>query len=176
MTYTEENMAAAIVRSIFTPTRYNCIVNVSFGFLNHEADLLVMNENCRLYEVEIKTSLADLKADFKKKHGHEDRKVERLFYAVPTPLLEAAQNIIPEQFGIIAVEDAGKGCKYPCLYATRVRNAAKLRDYPLNVHQVIQLLRLGTMRFWTRHRYEDPLLDIMDDKEPEKKEIQLDLF
>lgn len=176
MTYTEENMAAAIVRSIFTPTRYNCIVNVSFGFLNHEADLLVMNENCRLYEVEIKTSLADLKADFKKPHGHEDRKVERLYYAVPVTLLEKAQEIIPEQFGIISVENKGKNCAFPCLVAERVRNAAKLRDYPLNVHQVIQLLRLGTMRFWTRHRYEDPLLDVMDGNEPEKKEIQLDLL
>lgn len=154
MTYTEEKMAAAVVR-MFNPTRYNCIVNVSYGFLNHEADLLVMNKNCRLYEVEIKTSLADLKADFKKSHGHEDKKVERLYYAVPYSLLEKAQKSIPAQYGIISVKDNGKGCAYPCLLAERVRDAAKLRDYPLNDHQVIQLLRLGTMRFWTRHRYEE---------------------
>lgn len=175
MTFTEESMAAAVVQNVFDPMRYNCVVNVSYGFLNHEADLLVMNGTRRLYEVEIKISLADLKADFKKPHGHEDKKVERLFYAVPEPLLKAAQEIIPEQYGIIIV-CATRLPNFAYLSARRVRDAKKLRDYKLDDNQTIILLRLGTMRYWTRRRHKDPLLDILDGKEPEKKELQLELF
>lgn len=175
MTYTELNMAAAIVRRIFDPTRYCCIVNVSYGFLNHEADLLILNGTNRLYEVEIKTTLADLRADFKKSHGHNDKKIERLYYAVPAPLLEKAKEIIPEQFGIISVTLE----KFPHHYsfdAERVRDAKKLRDYKLNEHQIIQLLRLGTMRYWTRHCYEWSVMEELDETEAIKKEIQLELF
>ncbi len=175
MTYTEESMAAAIVRRLFDATRYSCVVNVSYGFLNHEADLIIMNGTRRLYEVEIKTTLADLKADFKKKHHHDDPKIERLFYAVPAPLLEKAQQIIPEQYGIISV-NLERRPRFNFLTAERVREAKKLREYQLDPTQVIQLLRLGTMRYWTRRRYESTELDILDGVEPSKKELQLELF
>lgn len=175
MTYTEERMAAEIARFLFDATRYSCVVNVSYGFLNHEADMLIMNGTRRLYEVEIKTTLADLKADFKKNHGHNDPKIERLFYAVPAPLLEKAQHIIPEQYGIISV-NLERLPHFNLLSAERVREAKKLRDYQLNDKQVIQLLRLGTMRYWTRRRYESTEPDMLDGVEPRKKELQLELF
>lgn len=149
--FTEYNMAAAIVGSVFPFLRYSCVPNVSYGFLNHEADLLVMNGNRRLYEVEIKVSLSDLRADFKKHHGHNDKRVSRLFYAVPEPLLLKAKELIPDEFGIIEVYAIERPHSF-LLRARRVREAKKMRDYKLNDAEVCNLLRLGNMRYWSRNR------------------------
>ena len=47
--------------------RTNIIVpNLSWGFFNHEADLISVDKNGYLTEVEIKRSFEDFKADFKK--------------------------------------------------------------------------------------------------------------
>lgn len=144
-----QDIAAAIVGSVFPILRYSCVPNVSYGFLNHEADLLVMNENRRLYEVEIKISLSDLRADFKKRHGHNDKRISRLFYAIPEPLLSRAKELIPDECGIIEVYAIERPHAF-LIHARRVRQAKKLRDYKLNDAEVCKLLRLGNMRYWTR--------------------------
>lgn len=60
--------------------RANVIVpKVSWGLLNHEADLLIMNKTGYLTEIEIKRSWADFLADFRKKHTHDDSKVSWLY-------------------------------------------------------------------------------------------------
>lgn len=62
------------------------VPNVSWGFLNHEADLLVMSKSRLLTEVEIKRSWADFKADFKKAHDHSHPLIARFYYAVPSSI------------------------------------------------------------------------------------------
>ena len=44
--------------------------------VNHECDMLIVTKNRYLTEVEIKISLSDLKADFKKKHQHKDKNIK----------------------------------------------------------------------------------------------------
>ena len=53
------------------------VPNLSWGLLNHEADLAIINKSGYLTEVEIKRSFADFMADFKKEHGHKDERVYR---------------------------------------------------------------------------------------------------
>lgn len=70
--------------------RTNIIVpNLSWGFLNHEADLISVDKNGYLTEVEIKRSFEDFKADFKKKNYHDtDERVYRFGYFVPKSILK----------------------------------------------------------------------------------------
>lgn len=73
--------------------RQNLVVpNCDWGFLNHEADLLVMSKARYLTEIEIKRTWADFMADFKKKHTHYDRKLSHFYYAVPLSISERVFN------------------------------------------------------------------------------------
>lgn len=73
--------------------RRNLVVpNCDWGFLNHEADLLVLTQAKHLIEIEIKRTWADFMADFKKKHTHYDRKLSYFYYAVPLSIAERAFN------------------------------------------------------------------------------------
>lgn len=57
----------SIIVAYLGGVRTNIIVpNLSWGFLNHEADLIAVDKNGYLTEVEIKRSFEDFKADFKK--------------------------------------------------------------------------------------------------------------
>lgn len=99
---TEAIIQKALAR--FYDPRKNIIVpNVSWSFFNHEVDLLVISKAGYGTEIEIKVSMADLKKDFsKKKHTKVRPKLlSRLFYCVPTAMVDAAKQIVPEQFGIM---------------------------------------------------------------------------
>ncbi len=69
--------------------RRNVVVpNVSWGLLNYEADFVSMSKSGYLTEVEIKRSWQDFKADFQKKHLHNDPRVSYFFYCVPKSIKE----------------------------------------------------------------------------------------
>lgn len=72
------------------------IPNVDWGFLNHEADLLILSKAKYLTEVEIKRSWSDFLADFKKDHKHKDRKLSYFYYAVPISIGEKVFNYLYE--------------------------------------------------------------------------------
>lgn len=70
---TIDEIELAIVNSGIFNKRNDIIVpNVSWGLLNHEADMVVMTKSGYLTEIEIKRSWEDFKADFKKPHEHKD--------------------------------------------------------------------------------------------------------
>jgi hypothetical protein len=64
--------------------------NLSWGLLNHEADLCIINKTGFLTEIEIKRSLEDLKKDFKKKEYHNDDRVSSFYYCLPISIKEKA--------------------------------------------------------------------------------------
>jgi hypothetical protein len=136
-------------------TRKNIIVcNVSFGLLDYEADMLILNRTGYLTEIEIKRSLSDLKADFGKKHKHDDKKVKEFYYCIPDTLLEDCIALCHENkqpiTGIITyTEDAVLRTYYrialSCVYG-------ELEPYfsgrKLFLEEQLQLARLGVMRMW----------------------------
>jgi hypothetical protein len=72
---------------------HTIVPNVSWGLgLRHECDMLVLDKKGQFTEIEIKISLADLKADFKKPHGHASKIITRLVYAIPKDMLEKSSN------------------------------------------------------------------------------------
>lgn len=85
--------------------RQNLVVpNVSWGFKgHHEMDLVVLTKSGFLYEIEIKVSMSDLRADAHKSHGHRSSIVKYLYFAVPEKLWPRAEAHIPEHAGVLVV-------------------------------------------------------------------------
>ena len=121
--------------------RINLIVpNVSWGLWLHECDLLVVTKAGYCYEVEIKISLSDLKADAKKSHGHKSKMIRKLYFAIPEYLTDAIEHI-PENAGILIISARGQ-CKM-------FRDAATNSEAPkLTEKERYQVARLGTMRIF----------------------------
>ena len=135
-------------------TRVNLIVpNISRGMGLHECDLLIITKNNYAYEVEIKVSLSDLKKDVEKQHNHGmtvpkvfeglipvNDKIRELYFAIPNYLLKY-QHYIPEQAGIITVEEGGR-CE-------TIREAKIKSEYRFTDDEKFNVARLGTMRIWS---------------------------
>lgn len=133
----------AVVRH-FNP-RMNVIVpNVYWGLgFNYELDLLILRESGFCVEVEIKTSLSDVKADLKKSSSaHNSNKIRQLYFAIPEYLYEKAKDFIPERAGILTINKD---------LLTTLRRAAKLNKTArrLTPAEISKLYELGIMRIWT---------------------------
>lgn len=129
---------------------YTIVPNISHGLLGrHEADLLCYH-NGKFTEVEIKISASDLKADFKKQHGHQHKYITRLIYAMPHKLCEKYADIIPKQHGIISVTwHQYRGC-YLASWYRQARHSSKV---VIPQSFIEKFMSLGCMRIWTlKHR------------------------
>ena len=117
------------------------------NIVNHECDMFIVTKNQYLTEVEIKISLSDLKADFKKEHQHKDENIKNFYYAFPEEMKEKALELIPKECGIlIAVE---KKCSIPyrtieCYRKPKINKEAK----PVNDIVLSKIYRLGYLRYW----------------------------
>jgi hypothetical protein len=139
-------MEVAIAK-YFGIRKHITVPNVSWGFFNHECDLFLIRSSGFGFEVEIKRSKSDMVADFKKKHGHKDRRnrIVQLYYAFPLELLPKVENLVPEDCGIITVEYYGdRG------YARMHREAKRRKGAKrLTTAEQLKIARLGTLRIWT---------------------------
>ena len=126
------------------------IPNISFGFNIHECDLLIVNPNRFLYEVEIKTSFSDFKADFKKIHQHADRRnrIKGFYYAVPEYLVERVRPLLPEHAGLIVVESREFGQRAEVLKRCKYSKTVK----PITDSDLMTLQRLALLRLWEYKR------------------------
>ena len=123
--------------------RVNIIVpNVWWGLgMNHECDLFVLTPAGFAYEVEIKTSKSDLKADLKKRHRHDSKLIKKLYFAVPKKL-ETCVELIPAHAGVLIV--------YPSGHVLKTREAEN-NKYAIRIPEAKKhkLLHLGLMRVWS---------------------------
>lgn len=129
---------------------YTIVPNVSWGLgLHHECDMLALDKDGRFTEIEIKISMSDLRADFRKKHGHRSKYISRLVYAIPDVMVEKSLELIPRDCGIISVhliENYGvRGFE-----ARWVRRAKHNRNAEMVPQSVINKFhQLGCMRIWS---------------------------
>ena len=127
--------------------RKNLIVpNVSWGFgLKYEADLMILTDSGCLYEVELKVTKSDMKAEKKKYRAHSCRYVKYLFYAFPEQYLETAVEIFPEDAGLLVATTLKNGS-----IRINLKRKPKQREYEkLTIEKKFQLARLGAMRIWS---------------------------
>jgi hypothetical protein len=138
--------------------RENTVVpNVSWGLGVHECDILVLDKQDRLTEIEIKVTVADMKADAKKEHGHKSKIISRLAYAFPTEILDKCTPLVPQGAGIIAVDTVTKSSRYPGLDLKRPAYKARWvrrckhdpNKSPIRNDTARKLMHLGCMRIWS---------------------------
>lgn len=143
-----EEVELAVVK-FFEKTAELIVPNVSWGLdLNYEADLMILSKGDYLYEVEIKVSKSDMKADLKKHMAHSCIYVKRLYYAFPEELLELALQILPEDVGLLSVYCDRNG-------HTRLDEKRKPKDresIKMPLLKQYKLARLGALRIWNLKR------------------------
>ena len=132
--------------------RQNLIVpNISnqMGLVAFETDMLVLKPSGLAYGFEIKTSLSDLKADFKKpQHTNIDNNLKRYFgkfyhfyFAVPEMLKEKALELLPAHIGLYVLEIIDSKKRFYC-----AKKSPTLSKYRWNDKERFEVARLGTMR------------------------------
>ena len=127
------------------------VPNVLLG--SYEADFITITKSDYLIEVEIKISISDFRADFKKKHYHDCPEVKKLYYALPKELYEKHNSEIDESCdrtgaGIILIETRilPNGNTYYDI--DRFAKEPKPRRVkPLTVYQKLNFARLGCLRW-----------------------------
>lgn len=122
--------------------RRNYIVpNVHWGLNLHECDILVVTKAGYATEVEIKVSVADMRADFDKPHGHRSNRIKQLYYCVPQPLQEKILPLVPEHAGLLVVNP--RSCQITCVKPAVTKQSLAFKEY-----EIRKLLELGTLRIW----------------------------
>jgi hypothetical protein len=125
MTHTEGSICEILMRR-FDGAKY-LVPNVYFFKHDWETDLLVVQQSGYTYDIEIKVTKADFKADQKKIHKHQilkdgaytkyftrcgfeeqeqviyNRRPNRFYYAVPRDLISVEE--VPAYAGLICVDD-----------------------------------------------------------------------
>ncbi|MCK5450226.1 MAG: MmcB family DNA repair protein [Candidatus Omnitrophica bacterium] len=139
------------VVEFFNPRQNLIVPNVWWSYFKHECDLLVLTKSNYAYEIEIKTTLSDLKKDLLKKHGHYDHKIKRLYFAIPESLEKHIVHI-PERAGVLAVKPRQgrtfSGEKIIYTHLSVLRKAKDTSKYKFSNEDRYNLARLGTMRVW----------------------------
>lgn len=117
----------------------------------YEADFVYINKNDYLTEVEVKISVDDFKADFKKKHYHDSTDVRSLYYALPKDLYNANKDLFKS---MAAERGAGIIVVAGCRTCQIVQRAVIRREVkPLGTWQMLYYMRLGCLK-WFKPQYE----------------------
>lgn len=139
--------------------RVNLIVPcVSWGMGIHECDLFILSQAGYATEVEIKISLADLKADAKKWHGHRSTRIKRLYFAFPLALGNkhpvTITALVPERAGILYVREPRKpgddDWRQPKVIKSR--EAVNQKTSRFTTTERYKVARLGAIRIWSLKR------------------------
>ena len=132
------------------------VPNISWGMLPYEADLIGISKSGQVTEVEIKRSISDLCADYKKDHRHDAPCVTYFYYCVPESLVEQSKKVI--------LENEQKRCVVPIteddcpalLYFTEngsIQHAGFGKAKRFGYHRaddkdVMDAGRLASLRYW----------------------------
>lgn len=129
------------------------IPNLSWSFLNYEADLIAISKQGYLREVEIKITLSDLRNDANKQKfinphsgAFKDRSkwIKQFYYAIPRTLLDKANRIqLYGSAGLITIDD--NEC-VEIIREAKINTAAN----KLSLIQAHKLMRLSSLKYWGR--------------------------
>lgn len=117
--------------------------------VDHECDLLGVTNSGYLTEIEIKISISDLRADFKKKHSHGGDFIRNFYYAVPEYMLGKTLELIDKDAGIIVVSEneVGKRSSFNAKIYRKPKPNKKAK--PLTDTMKAKLFRLGCIKYWS---------------------------
>lgn len=94
---TEKDYAISLGYLFGIERNYHCGRNISlYNDGTAEADFLYITKTNYLYEIEIKLTIEDFKADLMKKHYHDHPEVKGFYYAIPISLYKKHTDTIDE--------------------------------------------------------------------------------
>ena len=136
--------------------RVNLIVPcVSWGMDFHECDLLILSQARYATEVEIKISIADLRADAKKRHGHRSNRIKRLYFAFPLAMGDKypamIRELVPERAGILFVREYDDD-DWTRPRVIKSREAVNQKTSRFTEAERYKVARLGAIRIWKLKR------------------------
>jgi hypothetical protein len=146
MKFTEANITRALAL-YFDWTKRPFFANVHL--FDWEMDACILTDSGYLWEVEIKCTLADWRADQHKakwKSRHID-KVSRMYYAVPWTLLDKVPEFVPDHVGLIGlyISDCGTEVR-----ARLHREGKSKRGYTIEPAKMQQLYRSTYYKYWNQ--------------------------
>lgn len=133
-----------------------CATNISWGLFSWgEADYVVVTKARFLVEIEIKVSPTDFKRDILKKKwksGDREKMVRRFYYAVPLEMVDKIREFLPEDAGLITVEQTKSyGYRVKVVKESEVnRNAREMTD-----KEIYNLARLQCFRWFNTLNVKD---------------------
>lgn len=141
-----------ILSRYFNPRQNLIVPNVFWGLgFRYEIDILVLTPKNYAWEIEIKVSLSDLKADLKKRHGHYSEKIKRLYFAVPKELQDKALKLIPERAGLFVIHKSsmhnGRTIQEQAVLVRPPKENTSARCFTPQERQ--KLYELAAMRIWS---------------------------
>ncbi len=134
--------------------RQNTIVpNLFWGMFDYELDLCVLTKTGYATEVENKSCRADLIKDKEKLHGHYNKMIKYLYFALPYHLLKDIEHV-PENAGILIVryQEAWETYNFQrkaFFSCTRFREPKMNHNRQWTDKERLKLFRLAAMRTWT---------------------------
>lgn len=142
---TTRELEYAIYEKFYKSTKAILVRSLAGMVVNHEADILLVSKNLYLTEIEIKISISDLKKETKKKHNHQDPKIKRLYFLVPTTILRNAIKLIPEDCGILGAYRTIRDT-----ISIRVVREPKVNKEAVKISQdeLVNIYRLQSLRYW----------------------------
>lgn len=165
------NVMQIAIANLFGYRKHMIVPNISFGFFQgREADMLIVRGSGYFIEVEIKTTVVDMRKDLSKNHRHDNtvhgqertwRKnpvAKELYFAFPSDIIDKCEPIVSEHYphaGIITVHKPvsykhANGSLDSDAFASYHRRAGDdSRAEKLTPEQIINLGRLGCMRIWS---------------------------
>lgn len=165
--WTAEQIEYALVRYDKSPFSYRrhlaVIPNLSHGFgLRYEADLIAITKARAVKEIEIKISRTDFEADAQKQKHRVglDSKISEFWYAMPETVWAESQDVWRVAgAGVITVRLHTTSWGSRQFLVNRVIAAEKLSGHVLSDDQLVNALRLASMRIWgPRHRDVEKIL------------------
>ena len=170
MAWNEQEIARALAVQVFHRRALVMVPNCMWT--GNECDLLVVRNDLRLIDVEVKISRSDLKADAKKdkwvdvkaytetghwippalreyKKLHWPRKIWKHYYALPEAVWkDGLHECIPEASGVLFMRDKKDGTVGVHVH----RQAKPCKDAErLTPEQVMDIARVLTVRYWDRY-------------------------
>jgi hypothetical protein len=143
---TVEQIQVALYNSTLFNKRQDIMIpNLSYGLLDYEADFVSISKSGYLTEVEIKRSFEDFKADFKKKHNHNDFHVYYFYYCIPESIFNKVNKYLQENQStkaILTYDENG------FIFNKHIGFSRNYNGRKLFIEEQLKVARLGCLRMW----------------------------
>jgi len=153
------------ISRMFDVRTHLMVPNISWGLMNHEADVLVVRiKSGYCVEFEIKQTFSDYVKDFNKRKWQKaklsgwktglGKQIKEFYYVFPNTLWEKRRDdieaILPDFAGVVVcTKDNAFGFAYAqTVISPTINNMA----VPLKSKVMFDVARLGTMRIWNLKR------------------------